>query len=130
MKHTEKLTRFNWILLENAPKWDEIDKSCRMLIDEKIFESAKHQKLFHAFGHLKDYMNDERIKEYKKQSTPISERWVEFFNAMDGVVDCKPLDELVSYVLSIPGISMKNFIHHFISLMNVTLIVCRNKCIG
>lgn len=74
IKHTEKLACFNWILLENVPKWDEIDKSCRILIEKKIFESSKHQKLFHAFGYLKDYMNEERILENKKRSKPVSER--------------------------------------------------------
>lgn len=104
MKHTENIASFNWILLQSEPKWAEIDKSYRNLVEKEIFESSKHQKLFHAFGYLHDYMNEERIKEYNKQSKPVAERWIEFFNAMNDLVDCAPLDELVAYVLSIPGI--------------------------
>lgn len=104
MANTEKLAEFNWILLESAPKWIDIDKTSRILIEKGFFDSQKHQQLFHSFDYLKQYMNDERIDDFKKQSKPVVERWVEFFNAMKSLaVDYTPLDKLVSYVLTIPG---------------------------
>lgn len=48
-------------------------------------------------------MKEERIKEYNAHSKPVADRWVEFFTAMKDIVDCKSLEELVSYVLAIPG---------------------------
>lgn len=104
MKHTEHLANFEWVLLHCAPKWNEIDSSCRLLIENGLFERSNHQKLFHAFGYLNDYMHVQRIKEFNEQSKPVADRWTEFFTAMNDVADCHPLDQLVGYVLSIPGI--------------------------
>lgn len=90
--------------METKPQWKDIDISSRILIEKEMFERQKHQKLFHAFNYLNDYMDDERIKEYKNQSKPVVERWVAFFNQMHDLgIDCTPLDEIVSYILTIPG---------------------------
>lgn len=111
MKHTKKLAEFNWVLLESVPKWNDVDKSSRILIEKGMFDSEKHQKLFHAFGFLEKYMDEGRINgivqlENKKNEKPksIEKHWVDFFNAMDNLgIDCTPLDEIVSYALAIPG---------------------------
>lgn len=90
--------------METTPQWKDIDISSRILIEKEMFDQQKHQKLFHAFDYLKDYMDDERIKEYNRKSKPVVERWVAFFNHMHDLgIDCTPLDEIVSYVLTIPG---------------------------
>lgn len=103
MKNTGNLAEFNWVLLESAPKWTDVDNSCRILIEKAMFDSQKHQKLFHAFDYLKNYMDDERIEQFKN-SNSIAKHWVEFFKHMENLaVDCTPLDEIVSYALSIPG---------------------------
>lgn len=52
LKPTEKLAEFNWILLESIPQWKDIDKSSRILIEKEMFDTQKHQKLFHAFNYL------------------------------------------------------------------------------
>lgn len=114
MKHAEKLADFNWVLLDNVPKWTDVDKSSRNLIEKGLFDSHKHQKLFHAFGFLERYMHEERIKEIvqhkvaklnrNEKRKSIAMYWTDFFKAMENLaVDYTPLDELVSYALSIPG---------------------------
>lgn len=114
MKHTEKLAEFSWVLLETVPKWNDVDKSSRVLIEKGMFDSNKHQKLFHAFGFLEKYMDEDRIKEIvqhkvkklkrNEKRKSIAMYWVDFFEAMEKLaVDYTPLDELVSYALSNPG---------------------------
>lgn len=104
------MSDFNWVLLNNVPEWNDIDKSCRILIEKGMFDSQKHQQLFHNFDYLKKYMDEERINQFKVKNSktnkpmPIADRWVEFFNAMENLaVDCSPLAEIVSYALSMPG---------------------------
>lgn len=49
-------------------------------------------------------MSEEKIKDSNKKSTLAVDRWVEFFRAMNDLsVDFNPLDEIVAYILSIPG---------------------------
>lgn len=108
MKHTEKLADFNWISLDCVPKWSEIDKSSRILMEKGMFDSQNHQSLFHTFDTLKNYMDEEKIAEFKNQKskTPksIATVWVEFFKAMKNLaIDVTPLERIVSYALSIPG---------------------------
>lgn len=108
MQHTEKLADFNWVLLESVPKWNDIDKSCRNLIEKNMFDSQNHQKLFHTFDFLKNYMDEERITQFRSQKSKkphsIAQHWVDFFKAMENSsIDCTPLEQIVSYALSIPG---------------------------
>lgn len=109
-KPTEKLAEFNWVLLDEIPRWTQIDKSCRTLIEKGLFDSQKHQRLFHSFDCLQKYMDDEKIKQFQTKNAktnkpmPIADRWIEFFTAMDSLsMDCTALAEIVSYALSIPG---------------------------
>lgn len=96
------------------PKWSVVDKSSRNLIEKGLFDSHQHQKLFHAFGYLERYMDEDRIKaivqlkvaklKRNEKRKSIATYWTEFFKAMENLtVDYSPLDELVSYALSIPG---------------------------
>lgn len=108
LKHTERLAEFNWILLDCVPKWNDIDKSSRILMEKGMFDSQNHQSLFHTYDTLKNYMNEEKIAEFKNQKskTPksIATIWVEFFKAMENLsIDVTPLAQIVSYALSIAG---------------------------
>lgn len=112
MQNTKHLAAFDWVLLQKIPEWNDIDKCCRILIEKGLFDVQKHQKLFHAFDYLKNYMDQEKIDQIRNEKNDkkikkkkfIATYWAEFFTAMENSsIDCTPLDEIVSYALSISG---------------------------
>lgn len=109
LQHADFLAEFNWIALNKTPEWDEINKTARLLIEKGLFAKEQHQKLFHNVGVLKASMHNDQILEYSKQKLSIVDRWVHFFNkCAKENYDCEALITIVSYVLTIPGISPLN----------------------
>lgn len=103
LQHTQFLKEFHWITLDKPIKWTDVNKTALLLIDKGFFKSENHQKLFHAYGFFKRYANEIKIAEYEKEKMKISDRWRDVFAALKKEVDCEPLIDLVSFVLTIPG---------------------------
>lgn len=67
------------------------------------FPQENHQKLFSIFESLQSFVTNELCQKWKSESVGIEDRWSQYFNQMDGKIDCKPLEDIVSYALCIPG---------------------------
>lgn len=104
LQHARLLNDFSWIALAAPPVWNDIDKTARALVEKGVFQAENHQKLFHAFGYLKAYVNEAKITEFDATKMSISDRWVDFFRKCDkDNINVEELDRIVSYVMAIPG---------------------------
>lgn len=98
-----QLQHLEWILLKEHVNWDDVDSSSQQLMKAGYYAKKNHQKLFITFQTLKSFANDEKILMWNKKEISVEERWIEFFNAMDGKHDCKPLGDIIEYALCLFG---------------------------
>lgn len=91
------------MLLESPAKWQDVDRTSRILIQSGHFNDDEHHNLYIAFGYFNDYVTEEVSTNWNEKKIFVADRWAELFKAMDGKLNYDALAHIVAYGLCIPG---------------------------
>lgn len=99
------LKSFSWVILESVPTWSDIETT--LVYMSSIFPESQldESALFDEYGHLKAFMTVEKLQDWKSKYS-VGERWKDFFVSLkQNNMNCKGLEAMVQYALTLPGTS-------------------------
>lgn len=105
LKHTEN---FSWVLLQEIPKWESVEKTLSLLIESKHIEDADDisAKVFEQFTYVTQQITEEMIKEWSQGAVEADQRWIICFEkASMKQTPFSDFSAIVEYAFSLPGTS-------------------------
>lgn len=105
LKHVE---HFQWVLLTNELKWENIEKSMHFLTENGHWDMPGDcsSQFFEQYIYIKEFITGEKIEEWATKKVPVDKRWTECFQYMlkkEAPFQC--ISALVEYALSLAGTS-------------------------
>ena len=68
-----------WALLNEIPKWPDVEKTLEYIIEKELVDPESHTEIFDDFALVSQYIDQKKILEWKAEKVSPDKRWVEVF---------------------------------------------------